>query len=244
MSNLVAKILSSKFLNSGLIGKGKDYIYHHYVSDRMEAKTNAYRKEILDDFWEVFLDCDWLLASGSFLRYYRDQTMEGQDLDIHIRFDDFQVHKEQLIQKGYLLLAEYTDESGRINEYKLKYKKADIDIIFMHEDEEGWYYIGTYEDPEHKDSVKRDVVKNDRIVYGDGYCAYKKKLPDFEVAAYEFEHMKFKSYKNIDEHLTAEYGNWHVYDPAYDWLTCPADNLPEKVGKAKLVYHCEPYVTY
>lgn len=244
MPAFMTKLLSSNFINNGLIGKIKDYIYYHYYSKHMEAQTDHYRKEILDDLWDAFDGIDWILASGSFLRYHRDQTMDGQDIDILIRYEDFIKVKHKLIKKDYLLLAEYSDEYGKVNEYKLKYKKADIDIIFVFQDEQGWYYIGSYEDPSMKDNIMREVKDGQRIVYGKGYCSYRKNIPDFEVVEYKFNGMNFKGYKNIDEHLTAEYGNWHVYDPNYQWLFCPPNNKPQKIGEAKLVYYCDPLLKY
>lgn len=240
MPAFVTKLLSSNFINNGLIGKIKDYIYYHYYSKHMEAQTDHYRKEILDDLRDAFGDSDWILASGSFLRYYRDKTMDGQDLDILIRYEDFQKAKKLLMEKGYALLAEYTNDLGQVNEYKLKYKKADIDIIFVFHDEQGWYYIGTYENPNEKNNIIREVVGDKRIVYGDGYRTYKKYIPDFEVSEYEFHGMKFKSYKNADAHLAAEYGNWQIYDPNYNWLSCPPNNAPQRSRRANLVYYCHP----
>lgn len=244
MNNLKAKLANSKLLTSGPLGKLKDYIYYHYISGRMEAQTDRYRAAILQDLWEVFSGYNWILASGSFLRFYRDQTMDGQDLDIFMDFEDFQKVKSQLSKRGYHLLAEFVDGDQRVTEYKLKYKKADIDIVFIFHDEQGYYYIGSYEDPENKAAVIREAGQDQLVVHGEGYCAYRKNIHDFLSMEYEFQGMKFKGYQSVDEHLTGEYGNWHVYDPDFDFLRCPKENLPLKYSQAKVTYYYKPVKDY
>lgn len=245
MNKIFAKVLASPLVNQGVIGKVKDSLYDHLISGGLEARTDAYRKDILCDFYEAFNGIDWIVASGSFLRYYRDQTMDGQGIDILIRYEDFQKKKPLLIKKGYDLLAEFSDNTGRITEVKLKYKKAEIDIVFVFCDDDGWYYIGCYEDPEHEDQVIREVGAGKRIVRGEGYGAFRKSIPDFETAEYEFQGMTFKSYKHIEAHLIAEYGDeWRIPDPHFVWLKGPQNNPPQKVASAKVVYYFEPLKEY
>lgn len=79
MGKLITKIKSSKLMNTGLIKKIKDKIYYKYVSPREEKKTDKYREEIISKVAKIFDGCTWQLMAGSFLRFYRDKTMDGQD---------------------------------------------------------------------------------------------------------------------------------------------------------------------
>lgn len=244
MNKLAAKIMSSKFVNSGIVKVCKDYVYDHFVSPHLEARTDRYRKEILADLWEILEGYDWILCAGSFLRFYRDHTMDGQDLDILIDFDDFQKVKKRFMERGYYVATAFMDENGRINEYKLQYQRATIDMIFVFHDEDGWYYIGTYRDPQHEDQVTQEVKDGKRIIGGDGYRAYRKNIPDFECSPYEFAGMKFMGYRNVDAHLTAEYGDWHTPDPHFVFLEGPKENPPQNVGKAQAICYYEPLREY
>lgn len=237
MNEIKAKILSSRFLNNGMIGKCKDWVYTKFVSGHLEAQTDPYRTEILKDFYEIYGKDGWMLSFGSFLRYYRDQTMDGQDVDIMMRFETFEKGKKQLQERGYMLSGVFTDCQERITEYKLLYKKAELDVFFIFEEEGSYYYAGTYEDIDKKDKVIREVEGNERIVRGEGYCSFIKQIPDLEFAEYEFEGMKFVSYKNVDQHLTYEYGDWRTPDPHFDCTASIEGNPMHVVPNAKVVYY-------
>lgn len=244
MSSLKAKILSSKIVNHGLIGKCKDYIYTKFISDRLEAKTDDYRTEILNDFYKIYDNEPWILGFGSFLRYYRDHTVDGQDIDILIEKSVFDSHKQELKDKGYALVGVFTDHEGKISEYKLRYKEAEIDIFFVYQNQDGYYYQSTYIDPDHKDLVMRSVVDGNRIVSGEGYCMYRKKLPDFVCKDYEYDGILFKGYGNPEKQLENEYGEWQIPSKEFRWFTYPEWNLPIKFPNAKVIYYNKIHKDY
>lgn len=245
MNEIKAKILSSRFVNSGLIGKCKDWVYTKFISGQLEAQTDPYRAEILKDFYEIFGKDGWILAFGSFLRYYRDQTMDGQDVDILMRFDTFEKGKKQLQERGYTLFGVFTDCHERITEFKLLYKKAELDVFFILEEEGLYYYAGTYENSNNKDKVIREVIAKERIVRGEGYCSFIKQIPDLQCAEYEFNGMKFVSYKNVDLHMSCEYGDWRTPDPHFDCTASIEGNPTRVVPNAKVVYYYkEPLKIY
>ncbi len=237
MKEIIARILSSKIINTGPIGKIKNYLYFKFISDNLESKTDEYRAEILNDFMEIYKDEDWILAFGSFLKFYRDNTMNGQDIDILIRYDDYCKGLCNLQERGYRLSAEFSDCHGIITEHKLKFKNVEIDIFFVIEDNDKFYGACCYADQLKSNEVERKVENGQRIVGGAGYYSLWKQQYDFESQIYEFQGMKFKGYKHPEESLEAIYGNWRTPDPNYN----PLDNRDRVFvfSNAKATYYLD-----
>lgn len=244
MTEWMAKFLDSNFCNSGMIGKLKDYIYFNFVSNRLESKTDQYREEIIGHFMDIYGKEDWILAFGSFLKFYRDNTMDGQDIDILIYYDDFIKHKDQLKNLGYTISAEFHDCDGRTTEYKLMYKNVEIDIFFVFKSDKHFYYASSYKDSEKKDEIERNVVDGKRIIKGPGYMTVWTLLYDFEVTLYDFNGMKFKSYKHADENLTCSYGDWRTPDPNFDPLHDNLDSNITLVPNASAIYYLNSSTKY
>lgn len=206
------KLLSSKFVNYGIVGKCKDYIYYNYISPKKEGKTDLYREEVLNIFSNIYDKENWILAFGSALRFYRDKNMDGQDIDILISYKSFDKKKDKLKNKGFLLKGKYINKDNYTTEYKLMYKDIEIDIFFVEEDEDHNFWIySTFIDNNDGNNIRRSYKDNKRIVTGEGYCSYKEKMPDFECKEYIFKNLSFKSYKNMEKHLAYLYGpTWRI----------------------------------
>lgn len=211
---ILNKLLSSKFVNFGIIGRCKDYIYYNYISPKKEGKTDLYRKEILNIFNNIYDEEKWILAFGSALRFYRDRSMDGQDIDILISHKSFDKKKDKLKKEGFLLKGKYLNRNNYITEYKLMYKDVEIDIFFVEEDEKNNFWVySTFMDSDNEKNIERSYRDNKRIVMGKGYCSYKEKMPDFECEKYNFCGFSFKSYKNMEKHLEYLYGpTWKTPD--------------------------------
>lgn len=242
MKNIILRIKSSKIVNSGIIKKIKDKIYFKFISPKEEGKTDEYRLEIFNKISEVFGDTDWMLFCGCFLRYYRDKTMEGQDIDIGIKGEDLEKKLPQLIENGFLIKQVFYNNKNELTEYKLQYKNVEVDIFnLFYSEDEGYYHYFTLEDYRKKNvKLDRKIEGNKLIVTGNDYIAWKRKLPDYEVKEYVYEGTKFKGPKNAVENIVALYGeNWSVYDPNYDPRTNPENNKPIPFNNAKSVVYIE-----
>lgn len=240
MSIFVEKIKTWKFLNSGIIKKIKDFIYFKVISPRKEGETDKYRKEIMDIIYKVFENKKWILISGSFLRFYRDNTMNKQDLDILIHEKDFNEVKENLIKEGFRIKAGYYDNEGKATEYKYIYKKVEIDIFIARQDEDGRFsIISTMEDKGSNLEITKKVEDKYIIVTGRDYKSWKRYISDFDkIKTYEFEGFKFNGPENAEKHIKELYGdNWKVYDPNYDPRYEPKNNMPVSSENAKAIIY-------
>lgn len=242
MSVLIEKIKASKIVNSGIIKKFKDYIYFKMISPRKEGETDKYRKEIMDIIDEVFKDKKWVLSSGSFLRFYRDNTMEKQDLDILIDEEDFNSVKETLIEKGFMIKACYYNNKGEITEYKFIYKKVEIDIFIVRKNQEGrTYHTFTMEDKKNKLDISKKVQGNYIVVTGKDYKSWSRYTTNFDkIKTYEFDGFKFNGPEYADKFLEELYGeNWRVYDPEFDPRFAPKSNMAVVSEYAKAVIYIQ-----
>jgi len=229
MKRAIAKIKTWKIFNIGPLKKIKDKIYHSYISKRMESKTDLYRKEILDIVYDIFKNKKWRLQSGSFLRFYRDKTMEGQDLDIFIYVDDFMSNFEKLIESDFYIIQEMYNRDNKITEYKMLYKNVEVDFCLVYKDEGGYFEQFTLEGLE-ESRLSKKVSKNAVTITGENYNTYKKYFPDFDAKEYEFENFKFYGPKNAEKYLESAYGKgWKVYDPTFDPRIHPENNLPKEI---------------
>lgn len=240
MNKLIAKIKAWRIFNSGFIKRIKDYIYFKFISPRKEGKTDKYRKEIMDIICKVFENKKWILSSGSFLRFYRDKTMEKQDLDLLIYEEDFNDIKEKLIEQGLRIKACYYDNEGRIIEYKYIYKEVEVDIMIVRADtDKRYYYSFTMENKGSHLEINKKVEDNYIVVTGKDYKSWKRYISDFEkIKVYEFEGFKFNGPQYAEEHIRELYGdNWTVYDPNYDPRYAPENNMPISSENAKTVIY-------
>jgi len=240
MKNIILKIKSSKIVNRGILKKIKDKIYFKYINPREEGRTDEYRLEIFNKISEVFGDTDWMLFCGGFLRYYRDKTMEGQDIDICIKEEDLEKKLPQLIENGFLIKQVFYNNKNELTEYRLLYKNVEVDIFNLYyNDEEGYYHYFTLEDSRKKNAkLDRKIEGNKLIITGNDYISWKRKLPDYEIKEYEYNGVKFKGPKNAVESIVALYGEgWNVYDPNYDPRTNPENNKPIPFNNAKSVVY-------
>ena len=128
MKKLLAKIRMSKFVNSGIVKKVKDYIYFNWLEPHNEGKTDKYRTKIIADFNDVF-GTEWMLAFGSILFYTRDHTMNGQDLDIIVAKEALDKHLSELIERGYQYKQLFYNCLGTLTEYKLLYEDVEVDVF-------------------------------------------------------------------------------------------------------------------
>jgi len=233
------KIKNLKILNTGFIKKIKNKLYKKFVSDRMESRTNKYRKELLILISKICSDTRWLINCGSFLRFYRDKTMDNQDIDLFIIREDFDKIKNNFIKEGFIIKQKFYNNENKIVEYKLLYKDVDIDVFMIDKDSKGYYVSSTFDDAENLDKIERKVSKKSLIVTGLGFATFKRYMPDFEIKEYTYENIKFNGPKNAEKHLEAFYGKWQVYDPKYDFRYAPKNNLPIKTPNAKGILYYE-----
>lgn len=242
MKQIILKLKSSKLVNQGFIKKIKDKIYFKYIDPKLQAKTDRYRGEILDCLYEILGDTKWMLSCGGFLRYYRDQTMDGQDLDIYMLTDDLERMLPTFIDHGFTIKQVFYNAEGTLTEYRLLYKDVEVDIFHVFQDETGYYHYFTLEDnAKATPEITRSVEGNEFVVVGPDYISWRRHLPDFEVQTYEFEGSKFKGPKHAVDNIVALYGeSWQVYDPHFDPRREPANNRPIPVPGAKSVVFTKP----
>lgn len=237
--SLITKLKSAKFMNKGIIKKIKDKIYFKYIDPKLQKKTDVYCNEIIDCLNNTFGDKKWMLSCGAFLRYHRDNTMAGQDLDIFVIAEDLNSTLPKLIEKGFLLKQIFYNNKGEYTEFKLLYKDVEIDLFHVYQDEVGYYHYFTLESDEDRNhQIERKVDGNKIIVTGDDYISYRRNLPDFELEVYEYNGSKFKGPKNAEANISALYGkNWRVYDPNYNSRREPIDNLPVPTNNASCIVY-------
>ena len=226
MGKLVTKIKSSKLVNTGVVKKVKDKIYFKFISPKEEKKTDKYRKEILDKIYKAFKDCNWQLMSGSLLRYYRDKTMEGQDLDIYILRSDFEKVKENVLKEGFTIKQVFFKPTKEISEYKFLYKGCEVDIFMVDSEKKDYSHRFNLEKKDSK-GLERKVVNNTQKVYGKDLVSYKRNLHYFSKNTdYKYNDITFKGPLKIEESIYDIYGeNWKVYDPTYDPRKDPPNNV-------------------
>lgn len=240
--NVMGRIRSSKLVNSKYVKKVKDKIYFKYIDPKLQGKTDEYRTEIMNIVADIFKEDPWMLHCGGFLRFYRDNTMKGQDLDLFVQADVLNEKLPKLVEKGFRIKQYFLDPDGKPTEYRLMYKGVEVDFMHVYHDQDGYYHDFTLEDNTIKDKspeVTRKVEGNRLIQTGKDMIAYRRNLPDFEVADYEHEGFKFKGPKNCEQHIMALYGeNWKVYDPNYNPRCEPKNNMPILArGAVSIVYN-------
>ncbi len=238
MGKIVTKIKSSKIVNSGVIKKVKDKIYFKFINPKEEKKTDKYRVEIIEKFGKICDGCHWQLLSGALLRYHRDNTMDGQDLDFFLLRDDFEKIKNKFFEEGFKIHQLFIDEQKRIDEYRFDYKGCEVDVFLVDKEKKGHTHRFTMERPNAK-KYKKEVKGNTQIITGKDIVSYERKLHYFDKSTdYEYKTTSFKGPKMIEESIFDIYGkNWTFYDPTYDPRTCPENNMPiEHENATSLVF--------
>lgn len=245
MSNLIVKLKSSKIVNSGIIKKIKDKIYYSYISPREEKKTDKYRREIIEKVARIFEGKHWILSSGSFLRYYRDNTMDGQDLDFNIIESDFENVKDKFFEEGFLLKQVFLNNKGQVTEYKFLYKNVEIDVFINRKEKD--YYIASFTlEAVNAKNISKKVVGNTQIISGKDYISYARINREFKaISDYDYKGITFKGPKNAEKAIVEWYGEgWKVYDPNYDCRTNPENNMPIPSENAKSIVYIKPIDHY
>lgn len=245
IKKLIIKIKSSKIVNSGIIKKIKDTIYYKYLEPKAEAKTDKYRKEILEIIGTIFKGKKWVLSAGAFLLYYRDNTMDGQDLDILIDYNDFEEMKEEMFKYGFAVKQIFLDNKNNIMEYKFLYRDCEVDIFMGYLDKKG-YYVGSTMECKDAKKITKKVEGNEQIITGEDYCTFKRRNNTFkDIVEYDYEDIKFNSCKDAVESIREIYGDgWSVYDPKYDSRYGPDYNMPECIKNAKSIVYIKPLKEY
>lgn len=245
MSNLIVKLKSSKIVNSGIIKKIKDKIYYSYISPREEKKTDKYRREILEKIAKIFDGKHWALVAGSLLRYYRDDTMDGQDLDISIDASDFETVKYDFFKEGFLIKQVFLNNKNMVTEYKYLYKNVEVDIFINYKEKN--YYLGysTLEAVNPK-KISKEISGNKLIISGKDYISYARVNKEFKyISEYNYKGVIFKGPKNIEKAIIEWYGEgWKVYDPNYDARVNPKNNMPIPYENAKSIVYIKPVDFY
>ena len=243
--NIIVKIKSSKFVNSGIIKKLKDFIYFKLISPSGEKKTDKYRKEIIDKFAQVCDKCNWQLLSGSLLKYYRDGTMEGQDLDLHILESDFEKIKDDFFKYGFKLKQVFLNNEGKITEYKYLYKGVEVDVFIVFKDKSDYIACFTMEKPNAIKTEKK-VVGNMQIISGEDYCTYGRLMNEFKhTKTYEYKDITFNGPKNIEKMLCDQYGpDWRTPNSTYDPRVSNKENMPIYMENAKGILFIKPLDYY
>ena len=246
MKKVIAKIKNSKIVNTGVIKKLKDFIYFKIVSPNNEKKTDKYRKEILALFADICKDCKWQLIGGAFLRYYRDNTMDGQDFDFYVDEEDFDKVKDKFFNKGFSLKQYFMDNNDSITEYKYLYKNVEVDVFIMKKNKKGIYSHKFTLENNNAKKIERKMKGNIQIITGKDYCSFERMSYEFPNSKeYEYKGVIFKAAKNPDKMLSDMYGKtWRVYDPNYDSKTSPKNNMPIITENATTVVYIEPVKYY
>lgn len=245
MKRIITKIKSSKLLNSGYIKKIKDKIYFSYINPREEKKTDRYRLEILEKFARICENCKWQLLSGGFLRFFRDKTMDGQDLDLFILNTDFEKVKNEFFKEGFKIKQIFMNAEGVITEYKFLYRNVEVDVFMMFKTDSTYWHSFTMEKNNAK-KISKTVNGNEQIITGADYITYTRVLNEFKnVKKYEYNGVVFKGPKNANKMLIDLYGEgWTVYDPTFDPKTGPVNNPPSLEKNAKSIVFIEPIEHY
>jgi len=245
MGNLVTKIKNSKFVNSGVMKKIKDKIYYKYINPREEKRTDKYREEIITVFNKVCDGYKWGLLCGAFLRYYRDNTMDGQDLDFFVDENDFEKIKDKFIEEKFKIKQLFINPQGVITEYRFMYKNAEVDVFKVFKDKECPYHYFTFEKKNAK-NIDKKVNGNILCIEGKDYISYRRNLKGWKnLIYYDYKNTKFMAPKNADKILEDMYGKeWKVYDPNYDPRTAPKTNMPIPYEGAKSIVYINPIDTY
>lgn len=241
MGKIITKIKSSKVVNSGVIKKVKDKIYYKVISPREEKKTDKYRKEIMEKVWKICDGTHWQLLCGSFLRFYRDNTMKGQDLDYSIDKEDFDKIKNRFFEEGFKLKQYFVNKEEEITEYKFLYHDVEIDFFINKKDKKCDYIRLTAEIKDAK-KIEKKIDGNKQIVSGEDYCTFERKLTCFKKSkVYEYEGVKFYGPEDAVSMMIEIYGEgWEKYDPNYDPRTCPSNNVPKMIKGAKTIVFIKP----
>ena len=240
MKKIILRIKSANFFNRGIVKKIKDKIYFKYINPKEEGRTDKYRLEIFNKLSEIFEETDWMLFCGGFLRFYRDKTMEGQDIDIGVKAEDIERVLPKFIEKNFLIKQVFYNNQNELTEYKLLYNNVEIDVFKIYfNNEEGYYHYFTLEDSRKKNvKLDRKIEGNKLIITGNDYISWKRRLPEFKVKEYEYCGAKFKGPENAVENIVALYGEgWTVYDPNYDPRVNPENNKPIPFNNAKSIVY-------
>ena len=83
----------------------------------------------MDIIYKTFENKKWILSSGSFLRYYRDKTMEKQDIDILV--DENVNDAEQVYEYGKKYLKSVAQEGQTLSSKECRFchiDKAPIEV--------------------------------------------------------------------------------------------------------------------
>ena len=245
MGKLITKIKSLKVVNSGVIKKVKDKLYYKYISPKAEKKTDEYREEILEKFGRICKGKHWLLMCGSLLRYYRDNTMDGQDLDFYVLREDFEKIKNKFFDEGFTIKQVFINEKNVISEYKFGYKDCEVDVFVFDKLKKDYTHRFTMEKDNSKD-MKKTVVGNTQIITGKDFVSYERILHYLgETTDYKYKNVTFKGPKKIEEAINDIYGeNWTCYDPSYDPRTCPKNNVPIEHPNATSYVFIKPLTNY
>ena len=243
MGKLITKIKSSKIMNKGVIKKVKDKIYFKFISPREEKKTDKYRTEIINKVYKIFDGCTWQLFAGSFLRFYRDKTMEGQDLDFYILREDFEKVKDKFFEEGFTIQQIFVSDEKKITEYKFLYKDVSIDVFMIDKKKKSYIHRFTME---YGDKYTKEVVGNTQIVTGEDIISFEKPINYFdEIKRYEYKGAKFYGAARPEEELYDAYGkNWTFYDPTFDPRRDPENNKPIKHTNATIYAYIKPLTSY
>ena len=243
MGKLITKIKSSKIMNKGVIKKVKDKIYFKFISPREEKKTDKYRTEIINKVYKIFDGCTWQLFAGSFLRFYRDKTMEGQDLDFYILREDFEKVKDKFFEEGFSIQQIFVSDEKKITEYKFLYKDVSIDVFMIDKKKKSYIHRFTME---YGDKYTKEVIGNTQIITGKDIIGFEKVLGDFtNTKEYEYKGAKFFGFAEPEEALYLAYGkNWTFYDPSYDPRKDPDNNKPIQHPNATVYAYIKPLTSY
>ena len=226
MGKLTTRIKSSKIMNKGVIKKVKDKIYFKFISPREEKKTDKYRVELIKVVGEICKDVHWQLMSGSFLKFYRDNTMDGQDLDFFVGRNDWDKVKDGFLKNKFLIKQVFFNENNEITEYKYEYKGCDVDVFIVDKDKKGYSHRFVLENIDSKD-IKKKIFGNTLMITGKDYVSYERRLPTFKDATdYEYKGVKFRGPKDPEKYFLDSYGEGWRTPAKNEPRNGPTNNMP------------------
>ena len=246
MGKLVTKIKSSKVVNSGVIKKVKDKIYYKFINPKEEKRTDKYREEIFNKFNIIFKGSKYVLMSGALLRYHRDNTMDGQDLDFFVVRDDFNKKiKDNFIKEGFKIKQVFLDKNNGLHELRFDYKGCLVDVFLVDKDKKRYHHYFTMENKNSKDVTKK-VDGNVQIISGKDIINYERDLHYMDkVKDYEYKSTTFMGPVEIENAIYDIYGkNWTFYDPTYDPRYCPENNMPVEHPNGKSLVFVKPLESF
>jgi len=140
---------------------------------------------------------EFWIENGTLLGYYRDGKFIDNDTDIDIglfKITDDIVDKFK--EKGFEVYNIYGDKKTGL-EYTFKRNGYKLDLFLFKKKSNGYY----------------------QYVWGNHKYSYK--FPKFKLERANFYGMEFNIPDNIEEHLTAQYGDWKEKRPEWNYINDP-----------------------